>query len=238
MPKPAIQIANNVYRVPTMGSAINSFVVIEEDSSVTIIDAGLKHAYKKIISALDYLGSDHSDVRRILFTHSHSDHTDGAPKLIQKLGTPKVYAHEEELKYMETGENPPRDLSHLAGLFFRFMPFGKHEPVKVDEAIHDRQILPIGGGLEVIHTPGHTPGHSSFLFKESGVLITGDSLVNYGFARYWSLSAFCTSFEQSKKTALKFLDLDFDIAAFTHGPHIQSGGKKALKNFLTKKVRF
>ena len=135
MPKPAIQIANNVYRVPTMGSAINSFMVIEEDSSVTIIDAGLKHAYKKIISALDYLGSSHSDVRRILFTHSHSDHTDGAPKLIQKLGTPKVYAHEEELKYMETGENPPRDLSHLAGLFFRFMPFGKHEPVKVDEAI-------------------------------------------------------------------------------------------------------
>ena len=234
MAAPAIQIARNVYRVPTMGSAINSYIVIEEDNSVTIIDAGLKHAYKKIISALDFLGSNHSDVRRILFTHSHSDHTDGAPKLIENLGTPRVYAHEEEKKYMETGENPPRDLSHFAGLFFRFMPFGNHAQVKVDEVMHDRQILPIGGGLEVIHTPGHTPGHSSFLFKESGVLITGDSLVNYGFARYWSLSAFCTSFEQSKKTALKFLDLDFDTAAFTHGPHIQSGGKKALINFLSK----
>ena len=61
MSKPAIQIAKNVYRVPTMGSAINSFVVIEEDSSVTIIDAGLKHAYKKIISALDYLEEQQPD---------------------------------------------------------------------------------------------------------------------------------------------------------------------------------
>ena len=234
MARPAIEISKNIYRVPTLCSAINSFFFIENDGSITIIDAGLKHAYKKILAAIEYLGHDYSEVKRVLFTHSHDDHTDGAAKLIEILGEPKVLAHVEEVKYLESGENPPRDLSHLAGFFFRFLPQVSHAPVKVHEAIHDRQILPIAGGLEVIHTPGHTPGHSSFLHKESGTLITGDSVVNYGYKRAWGLSAFCTDFNQSKKTALKFLDLDFETAAFTHGPHIQRGGKKALKNFLSK----
>lgn len=228
----AIQLAPNIYRVPTLGSGINSFFFIEEDGSVTLVDTGIKSAPKKIIAAIKSLNKDPKDIRKILFTHSHDDHVGGAAKVIEIVGSPEIFAHESEIKYLESGTNPPRDLSHFAGLFFRFMPEVKYPPIKVNNVLHDRQILNIGGGLEVIHTPGHTPGHVSFLHKPSGVLITGDSVFNFGFKLAWSLSAFCTDFDQSRETAKKFLDLEFETAAFTHGPHIQKGGKGALKEFL------
>ena len=230
----AIQLAPNVFRVPTMGNGINSFFFIEDDGSITLVDTGVKSAPKKIVAAINYLNKDVKDIRKVLFTHSHDDHAGGAAKIIEIIGEPEVLAHESEIKYLESGTNPPRDLTHLAGFFFRFMPAGKYSPIKVDTAINDKQLLPIAGGLEVIHTPGHTPGHVSFLHKPSGVLITGDSVFNFGFKLAWSLSAFCTSFDQSRETAKKFLDIDFDTAAFTHGPHIQKGGKRALENFLLK----
>jgi glyoxylase-like metal-dependent hydrolase (beta-lactamase superfamily II) len=230
----AIQLAPNVYRVPTMGNGINSFFFIEDDGSVTLVDTGLKTAPKKISAAIKSLGKDVTDIRKILFTHSHDDHASGAAKIIEIIGTPEVLAHREEVKYLESGENPPRDLTHFAGFIFRFMPKGGFDPIRVDSSFDDRQVLPIAGGLEVMHTPGHTPGHVSFLHKSSGVLITGDSVFNFGFKLAWSLSAFCTSFNQSKETAKKFLDLEFETAAFTHGPHIQNGGKRALEKFLLK----
>ena len=233
MSDPVIKIANNLYRVPTMGSGINSFFITEADGSITLIDTGLKTAPKKLVAAIKYLKKDPSDIRRVLFTHSHDDHAGGAAKIIEIIGSPRVYAHEAEAQYLESGKNPPRDLTHFAGFFFRFTPEGKFNPIKVTDKLTDKQVLPIGGGLQVIHTPGHTPGHVSYLHQESGTLITGDSVFNFGFKIAWSLSAFCTNFNQSKETALKFLDLDFDTAAFTHGPHIQKGGKQKLKKFLT-----
>ena len=232
MAEPVIELAPSFYRVPTLGSAINSYLFIEPDGSITLIDTGTKQAPKKIIAAIKHLNKDLRDVRKILFTHSHDDHAGGAGKLLEVLDNPIIYAHKEEIEFLESGKNPPRDFSHFAGFFFRLMPSGGYLPIKVNEELEDRQVLPIAGGLQVIHTPGHTPGHVSFLHQASQTLITGDSVFNFGFKLSWSLSAFCTDFNQSKRTAEKFLDLDFETAAFTHGPHIKDGGKSALKKFL------
>ena len=231
----AIGLAPNVYRVPTMGSGINSFFFVESDGSVSLVDTGLNTAPKKIVAAIKSIGKDPTDIRRVLFTHCHDDHVGGAAKLFEIIGSPQVFAHEIETPFLESGTTPARDFTHLAGLLFRFMPDQKYPPIKVDEPLSDNQLLTMGGGLRVIHTPGHTPGHVSLLHEPSRTLITGDSIFNFGFKRAWSISAFCTNFEQSKQTATRFLDLDFDTAAFTHGPHIQTGGKAALGKFLHKR---
>lgn len=228
-----IELAPKFYRIPTMGNGVNSFLIAEDDGSLTLIDAGLNTAPKKIVAAIKSLQRDPSEIRNILFTHSHADHSGGAAQIVEIVGTPTVFTHELEAQVFETGKVPPRDLTHLAGFFFRFMPEQNFDPIKVDQTVKDKDLLPFGGGLEVIHTPGHTPGHVSFLHKPSNTLITGDSVFNFGFKLAWSISAFCTNFEQSKETARKFLNVDFDTAAFTHGPHIQTGGKAALKKFLS-----
>jgi glyoxylase-like metal-dependent hydrolase (beta-lactamase superfamily II) len=229
----AVQIAPQVFAVPTMSNWINSYIFSEDDGSLTLVDCGLKNAPKKIVAAIKSLNRDMSDVKRVVFTHSHDDHAGGAAKVIEIIGTPQVIAHVEEKQFLESGINPPQDYSHFAGKFFRFMPSGGFSPIRVHKTVSDGEILPIAGGLQVIHTPGHTPGHVSLLHQPSGTLITGDSIFNYGFRVAWSLSAFCTNFNQSKETALRFLDLDFTTAAFTHGPHIKDKGKKKLKKFLS-----
>ena len=229
----AVQIAPQVFAVPTMSNWINSYIFSEDDGSLTLVDCGLKNAPKKIVAAIKSLNRDMSDVKRVVFTHSHDDHAGGAAKVIEIIGTPQVIAHVEEKQFLESGINPPQDYSHFAGKFFRFMPSGGFSPIRVHKTVSDGEILPIAGGLQVIHTPGHTPGHVSLLHQPSGILITGDSIFNYGFKVAWSLSAFCTNFNQSKETALRFLDLDFTTAAFTHGPHIKDKGKISLKKFLS-----
>ena len=117
MSDPVIEIAKNLFRVPTMGSGINSFFITESDGSITLIDTGLKTAPKKLVTAIKYLQKDPSDIKRVLFTHSHDDHAGGAAKIIEIIGSPRVYAHEAEAQYLESGKNPPRDLTHLAGFF-------------------------------------------------------------------------------------------------------------------------
>ena len=104
MSEPVIQLTPNVYRVPTMGSGINSFFFIEDDGSVTLVDTGVKSAPKKIVAAIKSLKKDPKDIRKVLFTHSHDDHAGGAAKLIEIIGNPEVYAHEEEIKYLESGK--------------------------------------------------------------------------------------------------------------------------------------
>ena len=230
-----IELAPNVYRIPTMGSGINSFLFKETDGSLTLVDCGLKSAPKKIEAAITSLKQDMSDVKKILFTHSHYDHAGGAAKVIELIGSPEVISHEAERDFLESGKTPPQDYSYFAGKFFRFMPPSRLDPISVSKTVRDGETLNIAGGLQVVHTPGHTPGHVSLLHLPSRTLITGDSVFNFGFKRAWSLSAFCTNFEQSKKTALRFLDLDYTTAAFTHGPHIKDKGKIALKKFLAEK---
>ena len=52
----AIKIAKNIYRLPTLGSFINSYALINDDSSITLVDCGLKGSSKKLIKDLARIG--------------------------------------------------------------------------------------------------------------------------------------------------------------------------------------
>ena len=80
-------------------------------------------------------------------------------------------AHEADKRFFEKGTNPPQDYSYFAGRFFRYLPSGGFAPFKITTSLTDGAILPIAGGLQVVHTPGHTPGHISLLHRPSEILI-------------------------------------------------------------------
>ena len=88
------------------------------------------------------------------------------------------------------------------------------------EELTDGQVVPFAGGIRVVHTPGHSPGHASYLLEESGVLITGDAIFNV-LGRRWPLKMLCTNFAMTKKTAQRLGELEYSTAAFTHGPEIR-----------------
>jgi glyoxylase-like metal-dependent hydrolase (beta-lactamase superfamily II) len=107
----------------------------------------------------------------------------------------------------------------------------------VSEEVGAGQTLDVAGGLEVVHTPGHTPGHVSLLHRPSRVMVTGDSIWNMRSRLTWPVLAFCTDVRLTQQTADTLGELEYDVAAFTHGPEIRDGAREAVRGFLARAVR-
>ena len=126
------------------------------------------------------LGKSAQDVKRILITHSDIDHV-GSLKALQQATGARTYASQIEAQAIAVGkvsrEITPTGFSFRRILFALLRPFFKVAPFEVDEIVTDGQILPILGELQVLDTPGHTPGHISFYSPSTGVLFCGDSMV-------------------------------------------------------------
>jgi glyoxylase-like metal-dependent hydrolase (beta-lactamase superfamily II) len=87
-------------------------------------------------------------------------------------------------------------------------------PVHIDQHIHDGQTLPIAGGLEVIHTPGHSAGHVSLMWQGGRLLIVGD--VGSNVAGVSDPLGF-EDREHGRRSQRRLASLNFKAAAFGHG---------------------
>ena len=153
--------------------------------------------------------------------------------MVERTAAPGVAVHVDDASYVRAGTNPPRDLTTGSGRLFQRFSKGTFAAAAVDRELADGEMLDVAGGLRVIHTPGHTPGHVALLHEPTGVLITGDSIFNMGARRTWPFAAFCTSFAQTKQTAAVLADLDYRVAAFTHGPEISESAREQIRRFLS-----
>jgi glyoxylase-like metal-dependent hydrolase (beta-lactamase superfamily II) len=225
----AVQIADGVWRVPTApADRVNSYLLADDDGSLTLVDAGMPRAPKAVHAALSELGRQPGDVQRLLMTHAHPDHAGGLAELAASTGG-RVLAHEVEAPYLEAGQSPPRETT--LGRLLERLPGGGFRRVDVAETFADGASLPIAGGVTVVHTPGHSPGHCSFLLPRSGVLITGDAIFNVRGLRY-SPKTFCTDVRLSRETAARLGELEYEVAAFTHGTHVSTGARAAVRAFV------
>jgi glyoxylase-like metal-dependent hydrolase (beta-lactamase superfamily II) len=229
---PIIPLAPDVYRIPTLGDFINSFAFVDDDGSVTLVDCGVKRAPAKIVAALGVIDKHPRDVARIVLTHAHNDHAGGAAGLVRDSGLPGVAVHADDAPLVRAGRGAPRDASARLGALFTRLPGGGFAPVPVTEELTDGAVIPVADGVRVIHTPGHTPGHISLLHEPTGVLITGDAIWNMRSRMSWPVAAFCTSHRLNQQSAQVLGDLDYTVAAFTHGPEISMGAREAVREFL------
>ena len=229
---PAVQIAAGVWRIPLLPlDLLNAFLLEGDDGSLTLVDAGTRRAPDKVVAALAALGKAPGDVTHLLLSHAHSDHAGGARALQERTGA-RVLTHEREAVYLREGRMPTPDRSTRGGrLLARTPGGGRFAPVDVDEGFVDGAVLPLPGGVQVVHTPGHTPGHCSFLHTGGGVLLTADALFNVRGLR-WSPRTPCTDVALSRTSAARLGELDFEVAAFAHGAHVSTGARAAVRAFL------
>lgn len=230
-----ILLAPGVVRIPTLGDFINSFAFLDDDGQVTLVDCGLKRAPATIVAALEHLGKNPQDVTRIILTHAHMDHAGGAKEMLDSTGVAGVEIHEDDAPYVLEGTSPPSDQATTAGRLMSRLPGATFDPFQVTTNLTDGDVIDVAGGLRVIHTPGHTPGHISLLHERSGVLITGDALFNPFSRMRWPVAAICTSARQNMESAGRLADLDYHLAAFTHGPEIRDNAREAIRGFLRRK---
>lgn len=214
----AVRLADGVWRIPTVpGDMINSFALAGTDGSVTVIDAGLRLApmRKRLTVGLAAIGAAPADVRRVVVTHAHPDHVGGLAALVAQTGC-EVLAHERESVYLRDGRSPRTRRGNARG-------FPK---VTVTAEFRHGDLLP--GGLRAVHTPGHSPGHTALLHEETGVLFTGDAVINIRGVRY-APGFLCTDAERNRQSADLLGELDFEVAAFAHGPELRRDAKAAVR---------
>ncbi len=227
-----VQLAPGVWRIPLIGDWVNGFMLRDPDGQVTLIDMGLPSSGAKVMAGLRSVGSGPGDVTRLLLTHCHPDHAGGAGHVSRETGRP-VDVHADDAEFVRAGTQPDADPTSRLGRLMQRLPSPKQERLTVGEELSDGQVLPVAGGLRVVHTPGHSPGHASYLHEESGVLITGDAIFNV-LGRRWPLKVLCSNFTMTKKTAHRLGELDYTTAAFTHGPEIRDQGREAIRSFLAR----
>ncbi len=171
-----MKIIDHVFVIP--GVMANSYLVVEPDG-LTIIDTGMPYSEKRTREYISRLGRSIQEVKRILITHADLDHY-GCLAALQAASGARTYASKVEAEAMAVGQSS-RPVNRSVGRFQRFMIYlmGKFliaKPVRVEELLAEGQILPVLGGLQVVETPGHAPGHLSFFSPTAGILFCGDSM--------------------------------------------------------------
>jgi len=140
-------------------------------SELGLIDTGVRGSEQTIFEYVRATGRQPSDISRIILTHSHPDHVGAARAIVVGTGA-AVFAHTAERAWIEDVE--------LQALQRPIPGFGAlvEGSVRVDHQLEDGELLDLGGGLglEVLHTPGHSPGSISLFVRQDGALISGDAV--------------------------------------------------------------
>ena len=164
----AVLLAPGVWRIPLLGDYVNGFMLRDDDGQVTLIDMGLASSGKKVIAALRSIGSDPSDVTRLMLTHCHPDHAGGAAYVVAGDRAPGRRARRRRgvrpLRHPARRTTRPRGSAGCSA----GSPTRRSRRSTVGEELDDGQVVPFAGGIRVVHTPGHSPGHASYLHEESG----------------------------------------------------------------------
>ena len=179
------QVADNVFAFT--GTDVN-WVLVQEGTELTLIDAGWEGDIQDVERSIRSLGRRPEDVRAVLLTHAHADHTGALNHLHDMYGVPLYMDAVEVLnargEHVETGgavdvarylyrPQVVRWAAHMvkAGAL-------QHTTSPGAQPFPHEGALDLPGGPVPIATSGHTSGHTSYFLPSVGAVITGDALVS------------------------------------------------------------
>ncbi len=181
------QVHDRVYRLasPFEGGGLTNVYVVRGEKTAVVDSGVLSTPTNHLAPALQSIGLSLGDVDLVLNTHGHMDHLGGNSEL--KDAGAEINLHREDAPRAHSNQlhaEQAREALRLLGLedlapareAFLLRLLGRE--VGVDRVLEDGDTVDLGRDvrLQVVHTPGHTPGSVCYWFEAAGLLITGDSV--------------------------------------------------------------
>ena len=224
-----MEIAPGVHRVEDV---TGSNVVLLVDEQMAVVDTGISGNGDAIVSYIRKIGRSPNDLRWILVTHFHFDHSGSAAELHELTGA-KIVAHRAETETGSDGRLMLRkgDEGETAPLWYRWAqriaggggaPQSRVERTFPDTPVHETvehdSVIPCMEGLRIIHSPGHTPGSICPILEKPQVLFLGDSVLNNVDRLSRPLMWDRSKRRQLDASLHSLRELEADFACFGHGP--------------------
>jgi glyoxylase-like metal-dependent hydrolase (beta-lactamase superfamily II) len=240
------QVAPGVHRLGDQGV---NFYLIEGPDGLVLIDSGVPGHLEQLRGLLAGTGRTLADIRAVLLTHGHLDHT-GLAHTLQEAGA-DIWIHKPDAAILRDG---PRSVNRYAKAERSMLPYLLRRPsalllplqlaragaftapavqnARVFDA--DRVLDDVPGAPRAVVMPGHTPGSAAYHFPDRGLLFTGDALVTAeGMLGHTGPALVSRCFTHDSRAALAALDhldgLTADLLLPGHGEPFTDGIRSATQ---------
>ncbi|WP_242260974.1 MBL fold metallo-hydrolase [Bacillus cereus group sp. BfR-BA-01453] len=195
-------------------------ILLWNDEMAVLIDTGFPGQFEDIQVEMERVGVSVDKLKVVILTHQDIDHIGSLPDVLENgVSDIKVYAHELDKPYIEG------DLPLLKDVHVENPPKGK-----VSDTVIDGQELPYCGGILILHTPGHTPGHISLYLKPSKILVAGDSMYSVNGVLGGVHAPTTLNIMEARQSLKKYLNLDIESVVCYHGGLSKGNIKIQLQN--------
>jgi len=218
-------------------------VLLQDEQNTILVDCGYPHFISLLEEAFTQKGTTLDKITKIIVTHHDMDHDGSLAELKQKYPHVEVIAHELEVPYIEGAKKSLRveqaesTLDALSGeekagaeQFIHFLQ--SYEPVAVDREVAHGDKFPWCGGMEIVHTPGHMPGHISLYLSASKTMIASDAVVIEEGKLNIANPQYTLDLDEAVRSVQKLLDYDMEQLVCYHGGIFQGDLKQALKELI------
>ncbi len=188
-----------------------SAYVLVRGREAALVDCGFSSRVDEIGAVLRAAGTGWDRVRHVLITHSHGDHVDGLVEVTAAAPGAALYAGAAETESL--------------------LPIwsGQSQRWPVRPVTDGQEVF----GLEVVDTPGHTPGHIAIFDTESRVLIAGDALTNTIDGLKGPMADFTPDMPTAEESVRKLAALEPRVILFGHGPPVERDAAAQLRRLAS-----
>lgn len=164
-----MELADGVYAFPVSvdrGDGVRTYHPsgVETDDGLVLVDAGLQGEVDRLEDSLDDEGFALADVETVLLTHHDGDHAGGLRRVVEASGA-SVFAHPAETPYVDGRAHPIKSEG------------SRYPAVPVDvEVVGGVSLSTTAGPVDLVETPGHSPGHLSVYLPDRRLLLAGDAM--------------------------------------------------------------